>query len=263
MWMVVGVAMACISAAAADVSSCQHTFPDGQAFDLSPLMRPPRERDWYADDRAGNMYYFNVCSDANEVPAACVAMNKAIQAPAYEVSRDGQCQWLGQLKSMEWAYIDESEPAAGVEVYYFDGEQCPGGIARDIRIQFFCDPGAGMGRPLDYYVLEEQCHYSVTWPSQYGCPAEGATFLFGLKPWTFVWLFVLGVSVYVGGGCAMNVAQTGCEIGPDAMPHAAMWMNVLELAREGVEFTREKVGALLGRRKSSYERVDGVEYEWG
>eukprot|EP00961_Rhodomonas_salina_P103047 1385690-Rhodomonas_salina.1 len=41
MWMVVGVAMACISAAAADVSSCQHTFPDGQAFDLSPLMRPP------------------------------------------------------------------------------------------------------------------------------------------------------------------------------------------------------------------------------
>eukprot|EP00961_Rhodomonas_salina_P115076 1548620-Rhodomonas_salina.1 len=40
-----------------------------------------------------------------------------------------------------------------------------------------------------------------------------------------------------------------------------MWMNVLELAREGVEFTREKVGALLGRRKSSYERVDGVD--WG
>jgi hypothetical protein len=29
-----------------------------------------------------------------------------------------------------------------VELYYFDGEQCPGGAARDVRVQFFCDPGA-------------------------------------------------------------------------------------------------------------------------
>jgi hypothetical protein len=27
---------------------------------------------------------------------------------------------------MEWELIDETEPAAGVELYYFDGEQCAG-----------------------------------------------------------------------------------------------------------------------------------------
>jgi hypothetical protein len=34
---------------------------------------------------------------------------------------------------------------------------------------------AGVGKPLDYYVLEEDCHYSITWPSKYGCPASSGT----------------------------------------------------------------------------------------
>ena len=38
--------------------------------------------------------------------------------------------------------------------------------------QLFCDPDAGEGKPLDYFVLEEGCHYSVTWPSKYGCPVK-------------------------------------------------------------------------------------------
>ena len=38
--------------------------------------------------------------------------------------------------------------------------------------QLFCDPDAGVGKPLDYFVLEEGCHYSVTWPSKYGCPVK-------------------------------------------------------------------------------------------
>jgi hypothetical protein len=58
-----------------------------------------------------------------------------------------------------------------VELYYFDGEQCPGGAARDVRVQFFCDPDAGAGRPLDYYVLEEDCHYSITCAPA-PCPAK-------------------------------------------------------------------------------------------
>ncbi|EKX31373.1 hypothetical protein GUITHDRAFT_149335, partial [Guillardia theta CCMP2712] len=141
--------------------TCSHTFPSGYSFDLSGLRRPPGERDWYADDRNGNMYYFNICGDANNVPEACVSLRKSISAPAYEVSKEGDCFWLGQMRgismltaSREWELIDETEPAAGVELYYFDGEQCPGGVARDVRIQLFCDPEAGVGKPLDYYVLE-------------------------------------------------------------------------------------------------------------
>ena len=34
-------------------------------------------------------------------------------------------------------------------------------------------PGGGIGAPHNYYVLEEDCHYSITWPSEYGCPVSG------------------------------------------------------------------------------------------
>ena len=67
----------------------------------------------YADDRNGNMYYFNVCGDASQVPAACVSLEKAVQAPAYQVTSTDDCFWLGKLRSSEWELIDESEPAAG------------------------------------------------------------------------------------------------------------------------------------------------------
>lgn len=73
--------------------------------------RTPNPR--YADDRNGNMYYFNVCGDANQVPAACVSLEKAVQAPAYQVTSTDDCFWLGKLRSSEWELIDESEPAAG------------------------------------------------------------------------------------------------------------------------------------------------------
>ena len=39
---------------------------------------------------------------------------------------------------MEWELIDDNEPAAGIELYYFDGEQCSNGLARDFRIQVRC-----------------------------------------------------------------------------------------------------------------------------
>lgn len=59
------------------------------------------------------MYYFNVCGDANQVPAACVSLEKAVQAPAYQVTSTDDCFWLGKLRSSEWELVDESEPAAG------------------------------------------------------------------------------------------------------------------------------------------------------
>ena len=71
-----------------------------------------RQRDWYADDRNGNMYYFNICADANDVPESCQYLEKAVQAPVYQVSNESECFWLGQLRSMEWELIDENEPAA-------------------------------------------------------------------------------------------------------------------------------------------------------
>ena len=59
-------------------------------------------------------YYFNVCGDANQVPEACVSMQKAVRSPVFQVSNDNNCFWLGKLKGMDWELIDDSEPAAGV-----------------------------------------------------------------------------------------------------------------------------------------------------
>jgi hypothetical protein len=44
------------------------------------------------------MYYFNVCGDANKVPEACVAVEKAVQSPAYQISHDSKYAYL----SCEW-----------------------------------------------------------------------------------------------------------------------------------------------------------------
>ena len=163
---------------------------------------------------------------------------------------------------MEWELIDETEPAAGVELYYFDGEQCAGGVARDVRVQLFCDPDAGVGKPLDYYVLEEDCHYSITWPSKYGCPVGGAGAFLGISFGSFWTWVMLAALVYVGVGMAQNVSQ-GAAVGVEALPHKDFWMHVTTVAVEGLSLAREKIGEVLGRRKAAYERVDGVEYEWG
>jgi len=79
---------------------------------------------------------------------------------------------------------------------------------------------------------------------------------------TFVTWFILGVCVYLGVGVAHNVSQ-GATPGPEALPHKEFWMHVATLAFEGFNFTRAKIEEMLGRRKAAYERVDGVEYEWG
>ena len=180
----------------------------------------------------------------------------------YQVTKGGDCFWLGLTKSMEWELIDETEPAAGVELYYFDGEQCEGGVARDVRVQLFCDPDAGVGKPLDYYVLEEDCHYSITWPSMYGCPVAGGGSLMGMGGGGIVTWLLLAIFIYLGVGVAHNVSQ-GATLGPEALPHKDFWGQVLTIAGEGLTFVRAKVEEALGRRKAAYERVDGVEYEWG
>ena len=110
-----------------------------------------------------------------------------------------------------------------------------------MRVQFFCDPDAGVGKPLDYYVLEEDCHYSITWPSKYGCPASGGGFVGGMSGWAFVGWFVLAVAAYIGGGCAFNVLMRGATVGPDALPHPEFWRELPGLVADGVQVRRRGV----------------------
>ncbi len=68
-----------ISSVSAVHAPCDHTFPDGTYFNLCPLQKPVDQKDWIADDRNGNLYYFNVAADANEVPEACMSLAKAVR----------------------------------------------------------------------------------------------------------------------------------------------------------------------------------------
>ena len=253
-WSLLLLLLLCLANALADVTDCRYTFAGGQTFELSALSKTSGEIDWSADDRNGNMYYFNVCSDANQVPAACVSVEKAVQAPAYQVSRDNDCFWLGKLQSEQWELIDESEPAAGIELYYFDGEQCSNGMSRDFRIQLFCDPDAGVGKPLDYFVLEEDCHYSVTWPSKYGCPVGNGVFAAG----SFAWISyaLLALAVYLSAGLAYNVTRKGMAFDPEAIPHVEVWRSLFATLLGLLVAAKTAVQELASRRGATHQPID-------
>jgi hypothetical protein len=156
-----------------------------------------------------------------------------------QVTQRNDCYWLGQLKGMEWGLINEARPSDGVELYYFDGEPCEGGLTRDVIIKFLCDPQAGAGHPEDYHVLENQCHYSVNWPTSYACPTSSSKASWGLIK-IFVFVFVL----YTVVGCAFNVVKYGARVGLEAMPHSEFWRDLPNLVREGVTFSVNKVRTL-------------------
>jgi hypothetical protein len=141
---------------------------------------------------------------------------------------------------MEWGLINEARPHDGVELYYFDGEPCEGGLTRDVIIKFLCDPLAGAGQPEDYHVLENECHYSVNWPTAYACPASSSK-----RAWGIIQMGFFILVVYTVVGCAFNVIKYGARVGLEAMPHSEFWRDLPNLVREGVTFSVNKVRFLL------------------
>ena len=67
------------------VMNCEHTFPDGTTYDLSPLTRTAGRPDYVGRDKANNNYYMNICSNVQEIPKECRALKKNIPSPVYQV----------------------------------------------------------------------------------------------------------------------------------------------------------------------------------
>jgi hypothetical protein len=149
-----------------------------------------------------------VCRFGKDRPCPCLPGNTASTTlclclvDALQVTQGNDCYWLGQLKGMEWGLINEAKPSDGVELYYFDGEPCAGGLTRDVIIKFLCDPLAGAGAPEAYHVLENECHYSVNWPTSYACPTSSAK-----RSWGIIQMGVFIFVVYTVAGCAFNVVK--------------------------------------------------------
>jgi hypothetical protein len=245
---------------------------NGYRFDLSSLRRTSGEASFETHDKHGNRYFLNVCDNVFSVPPECEVLANAVESPAYQVTNDSRCFYLGEIgdnaETTFWQLIDEQDPELGVELYYRDGAECSPNVYRQIRYQFFCDPD--VDEDLDKFDIIEfkgTCRYSAIWPTKYACPIKtgggwgsGSSSSFGS---TFTLLFFIIGGLYVCGGMAYNVTQRGMKFGLESFPHIELWRQLPDLVMDGIKFTKIQVGALSGKGKAeSYEKVDGVEYQW-
>eukprot|EP00960_Hanusia_phi_P046306 757745-Hanusia_phi.AAC.4 len=116
------------------VMNCDHTFPDGTSYDLSPLTRTAGRPDYVGKDKMGNLYYIN-----GEIPKECRILQKDIRSPVYQVRNDSFCHWLGMENSHSWDYIEKGSPYVGVQLTYSNGEYCQEGMNRRVKLQMYCD----------------------------------------------------------------------------------------------------------------------------
>lgn len=234
--------------------NCDHTFPDGVTYDLTPLTRTAGRPDYVGKDKIDDLYYMNVCSNVQEVPKECKSYRKEVRAPVYQVRNNSYCHWLGLESSHRWDYIEPGSPYVGVQISYSNGEICEEGVHREVRMQFYCDHMSRLGSIADYYVTQEEpCVYVITFPTPYGCPKAQSL----SKGWVFVICYVLVVAAYVVGGVAWNVHK-GATLGVEALPHLDFWRQVPDLVKDGVALTVDWVLVALGRREPRH----GGSFEW-
>lgn len=237
------------------VMNCDHTFPDGTTYDLTGMTRTAGRPDYVGRDKLGNMYYMNVCSDVQEIPKECRALQRAIRSPVYQVRNDSFCHWLGLESHHRWSYIEEGSPFVGVQITYSNGEYCQEGINRKVKLQIYCDHLGRLGSVGDYYVTQQgPCTWVVTFPSPHGCPVAARI----SKGWMFVGGFVLATSAYCILGLLLNVNKFHMPLGVDALPHIGFWRGLPELVKDGVSFTIDSIMVQLGRR----EPREGGSFEW-
>ncbi|KAJ1488671.1 hypothetical protein T484DRAFT_1938695 [Baffinella frigidus] len=244
------------------VMNCEHTFPDGTTYDLSPLTRTAGRPDYMGRDKANNNYYMNICSNVQEIPKECRALNKNVRSPVYQVRNDSFCHWLGLEGSHRWDLIEKDSPLVGVQLTYTDGEYCrEGGGNRQVKLQIYCDGMSRLGSVADYYVTADSpCSYVVTFPSPHGCPkvattSKGASFLIGL-------LVLAGA--YFGGGVSYNVIRRHMPLDVEAVPHIEFWRALpATIVEQGYAFL-DWVMVKIGKREPHLGEAEagGAGYEW-
>jgi len=169
--------------------ACRFSARKGGIYDLRPLSRNKKlvdaartfmspqtsitDADWIHQDdtKVNTTYFLNICSDVIMVPPACAALQKMDPAPAFQVTADGQCFFLGTLKTFQWRPIDTNTPGKGMELYYENGEACGLGVTRKIKFVFTCSKYFTIkDGPMVVYQAPSGCEYEVQWPSPVGCP---------------------------------------------------------------------------------------------
>eukprot|EP00731_Ephydatia_muelleri_P020783 Em0013g510a len=120
-------------------------------------------------------YTLAVCGNVQNVPAVCSGKNSA---PAYQYN-SSNCYVIGQLQSSYVFPVDPTNSSAGIRIAYNDGEGGSKYWPRAVIYDFYCDPNAGIGRPLSVVEWPTYTYKGVGTKSQ-GAPPQRWAFLYKL-----------------------------------------------------------------------------------
>lgn len=143
---------------------CTVEGDDGSLFDLSPLSK--FKDNWHVGGSDGHIYEINICKglekDADCKSQACGCSEAWA---ACQVTKDGTFN-TGHATS------PQIDPETGnLFIEYRGGQICHGTFLRSTRIDFVCDPKAGLGEPR--FVAEEgDCQYRFLWVSAAACAVK-------------------------------------------------------------------------------------------
>jgi hypothetical protein len=260
--------------------ACRFQAKTGGVFDLRPLMRLARtlEEDWVHRDaiHRNTSYFLNVCANTMAVPPSCRKLAKHDKSPAYQVADNGDCYYLGTLKTFKWKPIDTAIPSKGMVLFYANGERCGNGRTRQVKMTFACSEYFTYSDgPMVVYETANGCHYDVHWPNRAGCPSlpliqriqsasvhssgGGGLSAGGI----FMMVLCLALAIYVCGGCWYRRTQEGAE-GIEACPHHTFWCALPAIVMGGGAsfFGGEKKA---GGRPSTrgFERVPTAPTDYG
>jgi len=221
--------------------ACRFQAKMGGVYDLRPLMRLARtlEEDWMHRDaiHRNTTYFLNVCANTMAVPPQCARVAKHDKSPAYQVSDNGSCYYLGTLKSFKWRPIDTENPSKGMTLFYANGERCRNGRSRQVKFTFACSEYFSYADgPMVVYETANGCHYDVHWPNRAGCPslpliqrlktAADAGSTTGMSSGgTFMLVLMLALALYICGGCWYKRSSEGAS-GIEGCPHHTFWCSL-------------------------------------
>jgi hypothetical protein len=247
--------------------ACRFQAKAGGIYDLRPLMRLARtlEEDWVHRDaiHRNTTYFLNVCANTMAVPPQCQELAKKDKSPAFQVSDNGQCYYLGTLKTFKWKPIDSQIPSKGMVLFYANGERCGNGRTRQVKMTFACSEYFTYSDgPMVVYETFNGCHYDVHWPNRAGCPSlplyqrlQSATAAGSATDLsvggTFALVILLALAIYICGGCWYRRSQEGAT-GIEACPHHTFWCSLPALVMGGV-------GSLFSGSKGSRPSTRGFE----
>ena len=183
-------------------AGCKYTH--GKAnWDLTGLGNP---QGWTIADGKVDRYDYlvNFCGDVTPPPIVAklcanttgakgdIPFWSTAKSPAFQYWHDkSECHRLAspyvpapgskaKPATATMALMDEDNPAAGIKLTFLNGDGCGKTegfdvrIRRDLEVNIRCSPSDTTPVPaeVDHVYEYQMCHYSFTFDSEYGCPAE-------------------------------------------------------------------------------------------